>query len=406
MIFEFPIPVSAEQSNVEYPLIFSRGKSAEQWNENEKIIIENKGYYFTARHFILTSQQIPIKIPLDINIWGSGIETLDFFDPTPLFSAFHDVKDLISFKNLLLPSKFDGTELEELNKLIHQSTLLEQNQIYWKRTLAISQMNLFGIETIKGLWEILKKQTTLGNKIIASNTFSVSDLTLTWGSILSYQGKTTITTMDFFNEFKKKSLIKSILNLKLYSKVHPRIILYFIRIPDKSTDKHLAKIFFSGLNQKTESFPITLKVPLDQSILKSWPIFLNAMFSPMVTALVGGALGLMGGYFIFRIQQNYLIKKEEEKDFFQGKKINSKKISEFFKGEDYITVLKDSGIQEIQKAKLIRELLIIEEIYAILPSKELEYLNKICDPNKFFIYERSEKLKTFFKKNFREFIEI
>jgi predicted RNA-binding protein len=338
--------------------------------------------------------------PQEIVVWGRGMNGLEFFELTPLLGTFDNPKSAADLRTMLLTEGKAGlktqpgaTDLQNLELLSKPSNSTSKG-LQWQREIALEQMRLLKLVSFEDLFKQYEKQKAFARSSLTANPSQMAELFDAPGNV----GSESAILSNLIKFLGEKKVLNSVLRTKVSSIMEPRIVGYVRRVSSAGVSKVGGDIFVSVSGYEPEQMPTTFEIELEESLT-------DKLFTAVPTTLVG-LVGTFGGaligYKFFLYQQNRLRQLELEKRFADKKVELAKKIRTLFKG-DY-NVLRASNDVDLEKAKQIRDVLIAEDIYAILLPEEVIKVNNICDETKTVKGQRTEALHNVLESNFREFM--
>lgn len=409
-------------------IIVSGGSSFERWKEDKYIDDEGKSGYF-ALGTILIAPRTARCAPLDVKIWGRGVNDIVFFELTPLADALDGINSAADLRQQLLPSEArEGaqppaaqSDAQRLQAVLEQSSSSEAGALRWRRQTSLEQMKLFGLKSFEELWALYEKQSAFARKWWGRD-LSPPQLMSLWqtgaaGKISETKERGSWPSFGrFFRELsawpsllsllRDSGRLSPVLRTQIFAPDKVRTIGYLVRVPKGVSRKATSEVFVAATGAEATSFSISLEVEHEDSIFESGTKIWGAVFSPGSSALLGVAVGLFMaavGNRYWLSQQKYQRRQEIDKLFKEKKAENSSAIWKYF-NETYKDVLEDVEIGERDKVLTIREGLMKEGIYAIMPYEEIEKINDICEGRARADASPLNALHSLLRANFGEFI--
>jgi hypothetical protein len=139
-------------------------------------------------------------------------------------------------------------------------------------------------------------------------------------------------------------------------------------------------------------------LPVALEIAEQQPFWKNPVFSTLLAAFAGAGIGLG----VFVLQQRYTRQAEAQKRFEEKKIENGTALWKFFHNI-YPPLVQDTNLSEVERVRNVRETLLQESVYPLLPLDIAVRLNRLCDQQS----DGSSPLvvlDTMFRTSFAEFM--
>jgi hypothetical protein len=382
-------------------LILTGGQSEQRLKATNLIQVNGQEGYlvYGIFSFVLLKN---LGQPQDIVVWGRGMSGLSFFELAPLVGIFENPKSGVDLRMLLLAkgraaqqTQSGLSDLQNLESLVSKPAPSTSKTLQWQREVALDQMRLLNISSLDDLFKRYEKQKTFAHS--SWSTSKPLQLAQLFDAPTNASSEAAVLS-SLVQFLGAKNSLTPVLRTKASSTMEPRIVGYVRTVSSVGVSKVAGDIFVSANGLEPQQLPATFEIELEDSLLDK----LFAAIPTTLVGLVGTFGGAVIGYKFFLYQQNRLRQFELEKKFADKKVELSKRIRALFKG-DY-DILRTSQDLDIEKVKQIRDVLIAEDIYAILLPAEVGKMNDICDPNKTIKGLRIDALHKVLEGNFKEFM--